>query len=264
MTDDHSQHAEIMMTDLESFLNEVRRQLLPSEGYEESPDTYLLLCPSGECGDKPTFLLSRVNGSGVCRNDSLHPAEKPRRYSLWAIARLLGIDTRGLYEVFAEPQPAKLPATESARAGDSLLGLRGDTVEAQSEALLEDPSILERFLRLASASGIANEINLLRVLYLVVTARLLGSYRLHASLGALFGAGKSELARFVILTLPAYVVMHLGGGASKRAFQYFGDLSRIVVFIDEADALDDELRAFLREAVTKSQVTRLVTMGDPA
>ena len=56
----------------------------------------------------------------------------------------------------------------------------------------------------------------------------------------------------------------LHSGASKRAFQYFGDLSRIVVFIDEADALDDELRAFLREAVTKSSVTRLVTMGDPA
>ena len=215
MTDGPSQQAESEITDLDTFLNEVRGRLLPSEGYEESPETYLLRCPSGECGDDPTFLLSRVNGSGVCQNDSLHPAEEPRRYSLWAIARLLGIETRGLYEVLAEPQPATLPDTETARAGDSLLGLRGDTVEAQSEALLEDPSILERFLRLASASGIANETNLLRVLYLVVTARLLGMYRLHASLGTLFGAGKSELARFVILTLPAYVVMHLGGGVSR-------------------------------------------------
>ena len=104
----------------------------------------------------------------------------------------------------------------------------------------------------------------LRALYLVVTSRLRDDYRLHSSLGEQSGAGKSELPRFVLSTLPISVVIHLGGGMSKRALQYAGDLSHLVVFIDEANDLDPEMRALFREAMTRPEVARLVTGGDLA
>ena len=77
------------------------------------------------------------------------------------------------------------------------------------------------------------------------------------------GAGKSEAARFVLSTLPPAQVLHLGGGASKLALQYSVDLSHTVVFIDEANGLDEETRGLSREAVTRDEVTRLVTVGGP-
>ena len=97
---------------------------------------------------------------------------------------------------------------------------------------------------------------------MVVTSRLLEEYRLHASVGEQSTAGKSEVVRAVLSTLPDSVALYLGGGATKRALQYYGDLSRRVIFIDEADALEGELRAMLREALTKPEVTRLVTTRD--
>ena len=58
--------------------------------------------------------------------------------------------------------------------------------------------------------------------------------------------------------------LDLGGGATRRALQYFDDLSRKIIFIDEADNLDPDLRAMLRKAVTEANVSRLVAQGAPA
>ena len=138
-----------------------------------------------------------------------------------------------------------------------------EEIERRAHDLLEDPNLLNRFLELAKESGIAGEEDLIRLLYLVVTSRLVHHHRLHASLNEQSGAGKTESARFVLSTLLTRVVLHLGGGASAKALQYMDDLSQMVVFIDEAEQLTDEQKAFLREAMTRDEVQRLVTEGDP-
>ena len=243
-----------------------RERLMPAAGYKEGPDTYYLACPSRACGGGPSLILSVINGSGLCLNEPLNKAGGYRRYSLWEIARLLNIDVSGLYGIFADPKSANMPSTESARAGDSLRGLRADNTDLAGTArrLLQDPWLLHRYLCLASASSIADEDDLLRVLYLAIISRLLGDHRFNVAIGEQPAAGKSALARFALSTVPTDFVLHLGGGASKRALQYSGDLSYHVVFIDEADVLEDELRATIREAVTTSQVNRLVTSGGAA
>lgn len=239
---------------------------MPPDGYSESQNAYRLCCPSGKCGDAANFILSRINGSGICLNEPLLNMYGYRRYSPWEIARLLGFDVYGLYGLFTGARPVSLLGTDSASAGESLRDLRVDSTDIDSTAkkLLHDPWLTHRFLVLASASGIAGEEDLLRILYLAVTSRLIRKHRFHVSLGEQSAAGKSELARFVLSVLPSAITLHLGGGASKRAFQYVDDLSHQVVFIDEADVLDEDVRALLREAVTQSQVNRLVTKGDPS
>ena len=141
------------------FVEEIRRQLIPLLGYTEDPEFYLLRCPSGGCGDDGQLVLSRMNGSGFCLHERLPTVGGYRSYSPWEIARLLGMDVCGLYGLFAGPGPVNLPATGPALAGESLRGLRGSNTPTDTAALglLEDPWILNRFLCLASASGIAGE-----------------------------------------------------------------------------------------------------------
>ena len=155
------------MTTLDEFVDEVRKWLIPSHGYAESDTSYRLRCPSGRCGDSAEFLFSRVNGWGICLNESLPKVGGYRRYSTWEIARLLGMDVYGLYGLFGDARPVNLPDTGSAMPGDSLRGLRTDTMDSEQVAqrLLEDPWILHCFLCLASASGIAGEGELLQTLW---------------------------------------------------------------------------------------------------
>ena len=136
--------------------------------------------------------------------------------------------------------------------------------EKSAKRLLEDPRILTKFINLAQGSGIAGEANLLKTLYLIVTSRLVKNHRLHARLSEEAAGGKSKLVGFILPLMPDSEKLDLGGGATKRALQYFDDLSRKIIFIDEADNLDPDLRAMLRKAVTEANVSRLVTHGDPA
>ena len=254
------------MSTLNDFVTEAKERLAPSRGYRESDTAYFLRCPGGRCGDDANLMLSRINGSGYCAVEPLPTVGGFRRYSPREIAELQGMDVLGLYGGPVGPQAISLFQEGSSVPAGSLWGLRTDhsDIEKTARELLEDPQILQRFVVLASDSGIAGEADLLRVLLLVATSRLLKQNRLHASLGEESGSGKSTEAKYVLSTLPPATVLHFGGGASKRAFQYYGDLSGKVVFIDESDELDPELRAFLREATTRPTVTRLVTEGDPS
>ena len=128
--------------------------------------------------------------------------------------------------------------------------------------LLRDLALLDRFLDLGSSVGIVGEEENRQAVYVIMTARKVSNYRLHARFYEQSGSGKTELTRFVLSTMPQSEVLSLGGGVSKRGLQYAGDMSGKIVFIDEADHLDDDTWAILREAMTKSQVDRLVTVSD--
>ena len=55
--------------------------------------------------------------------------------------------------------------------------------------------------------------------------------------------------------MPDSEKLDLGGGATRKVLQYFDDLCRKIVFIDEAGNLDRDLRAMLRKAVTEADVS---------
>ena len=239
------------------YLSDVVRVLGPPQG-DDSPLHYRLRCPNPDCIGQG-FLLSKANGSGYCQDEH-------RRRSLWEIARILGTDASRIYGMFAGPIPVNPVGTLLAMDFGSLRGLRtSDTTDpfSQALALLQDPWLYDRLLMLAEASGIVGEKDLLRTLHTITASRKAKKRRLHANMREVSGAGKSESVRFALSMLPPTEVLHLGGGASKRAINYYGDLSYMVVFIDEANNLDEDLRAILREAVTKPEVIRLVTQGDP-
>jgi len=77
---------------------------------------------------------------------------------------------------------------------------------------------------------------------LIVPSRLVTNHRLHAHLSEEATGGKSKLAGFILQMVPDSVKLDLGGGVTKRTLQYFDDLSRKIVFVDEADNLEPELR----------------------
>jgi hypothetical protein len=178
----------------------------------------------------------------------------------------LGIELYGVYGLVTGCEPATAPGVASATAKVALQVLRPDSSDAEKSAkrLLEGPRILAKLATFAQDSGIAGEVDLLKTLYLIVTSRLVKNHRLHAHLSEEAAGGKSKLVGFILQLMPDSEKLDLGGGATKRALQYFDDLSRKIIFIDEADNLDPDLRAMLRKAVTEANVSRLVTHGDPA
>ena len=249
-------------TALQEFMERVRDRLMPEHGYMESHEAYLLQCPAGACGDEPNFILDRHDGSGRCNCGRTGASS----YSPEQLAEELGIEPYGVYGLVTGCEPATAPGVAPATAEMGLQVLRPDSSDAEKSAkrLLEDPRILTKLINLAQGSGIAGEVDLLKTLYLIVTSRLVKNHRLHAHLSEEAAGGKSKLAGFILQLMPDSVKLDLGGGATKRALQYFDDLSRKIIFIDEADNLDPELQAMLRKAVTEANVSRLVTKGDPA
>lgn len=153
------------------------------------------------------------------------------------------------------------PSDDGLAVEDRVLRKKQEETPEDEEAmeLLSHPDLLNRFLAFGYEAGHVGEEENRQALYVILTGRKVLNYRMHAGVIGESGAGKSELCRFVLSTMPQQEVLYLGGGVSKKALQFQKDLTGRLIFIDEANKLDDDTWALLREAMTKPEVQRMVT-----